>query len=161
MRRSPVVLLALSLLALSALPACGGPSGQSPVNLAGTWAGTLTAPTFAVDERVPDHVPITVTLAQDGFSVTGTWTSTVPGWNGTLSGLADTAAFDGRLSIPSAVFLDPDLEGHCTGSVLVKGSATSRSIHWTSYGEQFTCNGGGPNENQIPSGDVFEVSLRR
>ena len=115
------------------LEACGGPTTPSPSNLAGNWSGTLASSTFAT-------VPITMTLAQSGFSVTGAWTSTLPGWNGTVSGLADTDSFTGEVSVPSSLELGgPGTSGHCMGTAMVNGSATAASIHWATYGGKYSC----------------------
>src|SRR5262245_16493728 len=105
MMRRKLLLGAFLSVALSSLWACGtSPSGPSPVNLAGSWSGTLASRAFTT-------LPITVALSQDGGAVTGSWSSALPGWSGTVSGTAgrtvvgtfDATSFTGEFGIPSVV----------------------------------------------------------
>ena len=116
------------LLMVVFLAACGSSYGPTPVNLAGTWSGTVSSTSFSPR-------PITVTLSQDGLSVRGAWSSS--DWTGTISGTADNTTFSGEVSLPAVP--DPLAGGECLGTVMIRGDAAPNAVHWTSYGWKGSC----------------------
>lgn len=72
-------LVAVALVSLCVLPAaCGGSPTDPSRSITGTWTGSITS------SLAPGSGPATVTFAQNGQSVTGTWNAV--GSNGLSSG---------------------------------------------------------------------------
>jgi hypothetical protein len=110
--------------------ACGGdspsaPSSSGPVNIAGTWLGTLT-----FNGSLPQGA-VTLTLGQAAGSpsVTGTWTGKNK-WSGTLDGSISGNAFAGQL-VWNYEGAGPALS-QCLASVALSGNAGGNAITWTS-----------------------------
>ena len=115
-RRALFIVIVTVIAALGAA-ACDGPAGPS-LNLAGTWAGTLTFDTAGV--TVVDNV--TATLQQSGSAVTGTWTSE-GGTSGTFTFTAE-AQVSGTMTITQTL-----INGLvCNGSTSLNGDATASRL---------------------------------
>lgn len=122
---------------IAALAGCGGgsgsptaPSPSPPVQIAGTWDGVLDSTNF------PQQA-ITLTLAQSGTGITGTWVSGALGWAGAVTGTVSTNTFSGAFTIntPAAT------GGTCTGTAAVSGGVSSTAVAWTSPGFTGPCGG--------------------
>lgn len=115
-----VVLIACGLV----LPACGGSPATptpTPLNLAGTWAGTWTF--LSGGATVTDAVTMMVT--QNGTAAGGQWSAT-GGAGGTMA-FAAAADFTGTASISQTL-----LGGvNCSASTTVTGTASSTQIRIT------------------------------
>jgi len=80
----------IPVVMLLALAACGGssPSAPSTISVAGTWSGSITS------NQVTGSGPASVTLAQSGTSLSGTWAVTGPDGpnSGSLTGSVSGAS---------------------------------------------------------------------
>ena len=100
------------------------------MQIAGTWDGVLDSTNFP-------QQGITLTLAQSGTGITGTWVSGALAWAGAVTGTVNTGTFSGAFTLitPSAT------GGACTGTATVGGSASSTTVTWTSPGFTGPCGG--------------------
>jgi hypothetical protein len=129
------------LLAISAV-SCEGdgtrsptaPTPGTPVQIAGTWAGTYRSGDDAATGagnmfRVIS--PITMNLNQTGSTITGTWASTLGNERGTVSGTVDSASFVGTITYAF------DAEPACEGAF--SGLSTVGTLNWSSPGMTGDC----------------------
>ena len=115
-------MLAMALVAGAV--ACGGsPAAPGPpaVNVAGAWAGTwqfVTAGTTVTDT-------VSVSLAQNGSSVTGTWASP--------NGPSGQVSFTAAASIAGSFsFTQTTLTGQtCSASTTLVGTASAANLDFT------------------------------
>ena len=135
------------LLAISAV-SCEGdrrsiptaPTPPTPVQIAGTWGGTLATSNYAATDGTDALVltiisPVTMSLNQSGSTITGTWASnSISGGvteAGTVSGTADSATFTGTITY---IFGDRPT---CQGTF--SGSSTVSTLDWSSRGLTGNC----------------------
>ena|SRR5438445_1655125 len=118
----------LIVLFVVSIAACGGnataPSATSvgtPVNIAGTWNGTIASSNNA-------SAQVGMVLAQSGSDVAGSWTSTSVAWSGQISGTVDAASFNGQFRF-SGTAADGTV---CTGTANVAGPVSGSTMTWTS-----------------------------
>ena len=113
------------------LTACGGgtptspASQQQPLNLTGTWSGTLSMSNYPT-------LAVTVTMTQAGTTITGNWTTPSGAWKGQItSGRIDNeTSFTGSFSM-MAPSDQPDIA--CGGNAAVTGPVSrSNTLRWTS-----------------------------
>src|SRR4051812_4956154 len=135
MKRMTVLLIALAVSAA----ACTTPTEPTPPplpsNVAGTWSGTW-------EDRASVAVFV-MELNQSGPTVTGTWALTNLGWNGTVTGSADSTSFTGTFTVNAP----RSGGGGCTGTASFSGPADSgaRTLKWSSAGVTGNCTfGTGP-----------------
>jgi hypothetical protein len=117
-------------------PAPGPPTPTNAVNLSGSWTGTMESANF------PSRT-ITMDVAQSADCVDGSWSTVPAGWDGGISGYADTASYSGLMSI-ELVGTDG---GKCSGTTQISGDASTSAITWKSTGFTSyvgTCAGGLP-----------------
>ena len=109
------------------------PVPAGPVNVAGTWTGTLEATGFATRS-------IALLAFQGGTCVDGAWRSEPAEWVGVISGSADATTFTGNITIQRPA----DGAGKCGGVAEVSGGVGADTIRWTSAGFTGDCRGGLP-----------------
>lgn len=82
MRILGITFVYIAALVLSSCGGGGSPSAPTVMQIAGTWAGTITS------NQVSGNGPARITIAQSGTSLTGTWNATGPGGpdSGNMSG---------------------------------------------------------------------------
>ena len=113
------------LVACLALASCGGKTPSTPsasLNLGGNWSGTWQYVTSGV--TIVDSV--TVTLAQTGADVTGTWTAE-SGASGQLQHLLPQPSTSGSLTITQTTVTGTA----CTATTAVAGTASATTIELT------------------------------
>jgi hypothetical protein len=137
-RALPWILLAVALnngcggggSSSSPSPSSPSPAPAAPVNVAGTWTGTLESSNFAPRA-------ISLDVVQGGSCVDGAWTTSPSEWDGAISGFADTASFSGTMSIERSA-------DKCTGIATVSGEVGTDTLRWTSTGFTGNCSAGLP-----------------
>ena len=133
----PVRGLAGILIVTTAVSACGGsdaPAAPAPVfaNVAGTWTGTFQSTQNDSNTGLPVQgaQAVSLTMTQNGSTVTGTWTTTAAATprSGSIAGTTTAAAFSGTFSYNST-----SVNGTpCTGTLAVSGPAGGVALTWTS-----------------------------
>jgi len=122
MRVALIVLFAVSIAACgSNATAPSAVSVGTPVNIAGTWNGTIASSNNA-------SAQVGMVLTQSGSAVTGTWTSTSVAWSGQISGTVSGASFDGQFRF-SGTTADGTV---CTGTANIVGPVSTSTMTWTS-----------------------------
>ena len=132
----------LSLVAIAVAVACmagcasGTPPAASgpPANVAGSWTGTIAFTTSAGQASQA----VTMTLAQSGTSISGTWQApggTIPK-NGTVGGTTTASSFAGTFTITISNLTTGT---SCSGTLAVSGPAGGNTMTWTSPGVVGTC----------------------
>lgn len=101
----------LLLIGVLFVSACGGgPSGPSTTSVAGTWTGT-------VNDSLAGVVSASMTLAQSGATVSGTWA--VSGNSGSLAGSMSGSSLSAVLSPSNPLTCPYSLTATNSGSRLI------------------------------------------
>lgn len=138
MRRSFGV-ACLFVLALASAR-CG--SSTSPSTLTGTWTGTAQ---YTVNGQIGTQ-NITVTLSQQGTTVTGTYVATSVGYFvGTMQNISGTASgtFTGTFNFAPAAGLG------CSGTFDASGGSGGDAVTWNMTGVTSTCGSFTPSAIQL------------
>ncbi len=137
--RGFTAIVCLLLLALGS-SRCG--SSTSPSTLTGTWNGTAQ---YTVNGQIGTQ-NITMTLSQQGSTVTGTYFATSVGYfAGTTQNISGTVSgtFTGTFNfVPSAGL-------GCSGTFDVSGSGGGSALTWNMTGVTSTCGSFAPSAIQI------------
>jgi hypothetical protein len=105
--------------------ACGGsaPAAPSPASFSGTWNGTITS------SLATASAPATLTLSQDGSSLSGTWNLVGP------DGAATGSLTGGAIGSLLAMTLSPSVQTQCPYTV----NATVSNDRMTGVYASFNC----------------------
>jgi hypothetical protein len=129
------------LLVLAMVSArCG--SSTSPSTLTGTWMGTAQ---YTVNGQIGTQ-NITVTLSQQGTTVTGTYVATSVGYFvATVQNISGTASgtFTGTFNFAPAAGLG------CSGTFDVSGGSGGSAVTWNMTGVTSTCGSFTPSAIQL------------
>ncbi|MEQ1907758.1 MAG: hypothetical protein ABMA15_03000 [Vicinamibacterales bacterium] len=130
--RSVCVIASLLATTCSSQTTSTTPSAQvpDPVNVAGTWVGTLESSGLAPRS-------ISLVVVQGGSCVDGGWKTDPAEWVGTISGFADATSYSGLMTIEN-------LDRTCTGVATVSGLVGTDTLRWTGTGFTGGCPGGLP-----------------
>lgn len=105
----------------SAPTAPSAPPGESVVDLAGGWAGTMETENLGVRT-------ISMVVVQFANCVDGSWKSTDGEWSGAVSGFAAKDSFSGFMSF------ERRSGGSCVATGSVAGGVEPGTLRWTSSG---------------------------
>ena len=130
---------------------CGGgsnpvaPSPPLPVQIGGSWSGTLESFTYAT-------MSVVATINQAGSTISGTWWTTDAGvpLAGAMNGTVDRGTFTGTIT------LSVNQRPSCQGAF--SGSATLTSFNWSSPGFTGDCGFSAPGN---PIGPRFVMQRRQ